>query len=87
MKDKDENNDLGRDNFLKEDRSNRMLKRRDLENYLFDKELLRNYCDANSIDFKENEYDALIKDINNMDLKPIQPKLKTFISYTDNIEN
>jgi len=86
LKDKDENNDLGRDNFLKEDRSNRMLKRRDLENYLFDKELLRNYCDANSIDFKENEYDALIKDINNMDLKPIQPKLKIFISYTDNIE-
>jgi hypothetical protein len=41
----------------------------------------------NTIVFKESEYDNLIKDVNNMDIKPIQPKIKTLINYKDNIEN
>jgi hypothetical protein len=87
LKDKDVNSESNREDFLKEDPSNRMLKRRDIENYLFDKEVLKKYCDENTIVFKESEYDNLIKDVNNMDIKPIQPKIKTLINYKDNIEN
>ncbi|MYE38132.1 MAG: AAA family ATPase [Candidatus Spechtbacteria bacterium SB0662_bin_43] len=47
------------------------LTRREFENYLFDKEILRKYCDEQGKTFRENEYDDLVKDIKNDDVKKI----------------
>lgn len=47
----------------------RLLKRWEIENYLFDKEVLRAYCDANGKTFDEASYDQHIKDIMNEDVK------------------
>ncbi|WPM80988.1 AAA family ATPase [Brucella pseudintermedia] len=47
----------------------RLLRRWEIENYLFDKEVLRAYCDANGKTFDEASYDQHISDIVNDDVK------------------
>lgn len=47
----------------------RLLKRWEIENYLFDKEVLRAYCAANGKAFDEESYDKYITDIVNEDVK------------------
>lgn len=47
----------------------RLLKRWEIENYLFDKEVLRAYSDANGKTFDEASYDQHINDIVNEDVK------------------
>ncbi|MFA6076867.1 MAG: ATP-binding protein [Candidatus Paceibacterota bacterium] len=41
----------------------RKLVRREFENYLFDKQLLKKYCEKNGKEFKESEYDSLVVNI------------------------
>lgn len=41
----------------------RKLVRREFENYLYDKELLKRYCEKNGKEFKESEYNSLITNI------------------------
>jgi predicted ATP-dependent endonuclease of OLD family len=41
----------------------RKLIRREFENYLYDKQLLKKYCEKNSKEFKEAEYDSLVANI------------------------
>lgn len=45
------------------------LVRREFENYLYDKELLKKYCTENGKGFNETEFDNLVKDIVNDDVK------------------
>ena len=59
-----------REEFLRSNKQNRMLKRREIENYLFDKDLLEKYCQKNGLEFNEEEYLKLVSDINEEDLKP-----------------
>lgn len=59
-----------RHKFLKASANNRMLKRREIENYLFDKDLLDKYRQKNGLEFNEEEYLKLVSDINEEDLKP-----------------
>lgn len=66
-----------RTDFLRKSKSNRMLKRREIENYLFDKELLKLYCLKNRFEFNEEKYDSLISDLNEDDLKPLFTDLLT----------
>jgi len=53
----------------------RKLVRREFENYLFDKELLKKYCIKNGKDFKETEFDFLVNDIVNNDVKAVMTDL------------
>jgi len=47
----------------------RKLVRKEFENYLFDKVLLRKYCETNGKNFNETEFDNLVKDIVNDEVK------------------
>ena len=70
---------IDKDDDLEETRKGkvgvRRLSRREFENYLFDKELLRKYCEENEETFKEAEFDKLVKDIVDDDVKKESPRL------------
>lgn len=76
LKDRDSLTDTERDSFLKSNLMNRMLNRREIENYLFDKETLKNFCAQKSLSFDEAKYDAKVTDVNQQDLKPIQQDIQ-----------
>lgn len=50
----------------------RKLARREFENYLYDKEILKLYCQKIQKEFNESEYDKLVKNIINDDVKNIE---------------
>lgn len=64
---------IDRDDDLEETKQGKTiikkLVRREFENYLFDKELLKKYCIKNGKEFNETEYDNLVKDIVNDDVE------------------
>lgn len=72
LKDRDEKTDEERNDFLSLSTNNKMLQRREIENYLFDKEVLKSYALSKSITFDENKYDSVVNDISTQDLKTIQ---------------
>ncbi len=76
LRDRDVNSDADRNAFLTADPSNRMLLRREIENYLFDKEVLEAFCISSGATFDEARYDAAVTDIVNQDLKPIQQQIQ-----------
>ena len=82
LKDRDTLSDEQRDQFLGEDFSNKMLKRHEIENYLFDKEILKKYCASYSTTFDEARYDSKVTDINLQDLKPVQDDIKVSCGAT-----
>ena len=55
--------------FLKKEKSNRMLVRKELENYLLDSEILQKYCSNQGLEFNKEAYDLIIKDIQEDDVK------------------
>jgi len=65
--------------------SHRMLKRFELENYLYDKEVLKKYCDKNSLDFDEAAYDNKVTDICNQNLKDLTGIIKSCCNLTTSI--
>lgn len=69
LKDRDDASNAQRDAFLAVSQHNRMLTRREVENYLFDEEVLRNYCLGNNVEFDEARYRATVNDVRNQDLK------------------
>ncbi|MEG5031614.1 AAA family ATPase [Microcoleus sp. AT3-D2] len=56
--------------------NHRVLKRWEIENYLYDKEVLVKYCEENKLKFSENEYDLLVTDIDNQNLKDVTGSIK-----------
>jgi predicted ATPase len=86
LKDKDSLNDQAREVFIKENKSHKMLKRREVENYLFDKEILKKFCLAKSKEFDEVGYDSLITDIKCQKLKSAQKKIEVFCNSSESIE-
>ena len=56
----------------------RILKRWELENYLFDKEILSRYCGAEGLMFSEADYDNFVKDIDNQNVKDEINRIKNF---------
>lgn len=87
LKDKDEKTEAEREKFLGADASHRMLKRREIENYLFDKEILQIFCSQNSTNFDENKYKSNVIDINQQDLKPIQQDIQACCGVSGDITN
>jgi predicted ATP-dependent endonuclease of OLD family len=65
--------------------SHRVLKRWELENYLFDKEVLIKYTRENSLTFDEQSYDAKVKDIENQSIKDDIGFIKNMCGITTSI--
>ena len=59
--------------------NHRVLKRFELENYLFDKEILSKYCEATEgLTFDEVAYDNFVEDINNQNVKDKTDYIRNF---------
>ena len=68
-----------RQEYLKNNSTNhRVLKRFEIENYLFDKEVLKEYCAQYRKDFDETAYDAFVTDIENQQVKDEVGRIKNF---------
>jgi hypothetical protein len=65
----------------------RVLKRWEIENYLFDKEVLTVYCKNNNQIFDEAAYDIHITDIVNQDVKSEIGKVKNFCHLKGSINS
>lgn len=65
--------------------NHRVLKRYEIENYLYDKEVLKNYCQDKGLTFDEAAYDAFVTDINNQNLKDETGRIKSFCGITGSI--
>ena len=63
--------------YLKNNEDNhRVLKRWEIENYLYDKDVLKEYCAAERLGFDEASYDKLVTDITDNNLKDQTGKIK-----------
>ena len=58
--------------------SHRVIKRWEIENYLYDKEVLKRYCEINGLIFSESDYDNFVSDIYNQNLKDATGRIKNF---------
>lgn len=85
LKDRDQLTDVERQEFLNADPSRRMLTRHEVENYLFDKEVLRAFCDGRNIEFDEGRYDAAVNDIRAQDLKPVQQIIQAACGFVGTV--
>jgi len=63
----------------------RMMRRWEIENYLFDKEVLKCFCDETRRHFDEVAYDAKITDIENQDVKSLSNFIRNFCGITTSI--
>lgn len=63
----------------------RILKRFELENYLYDKEVLKEYCQKNKLVFNEEKYDEIVNDIDNENLKDKTGAIKSCCGLTISI--
>lgn len=75
-----------RDIYLKNNNKNhRVLIRWEIENYLYDKEILKKYCISNGLTFNEEMYDEFVTDINNQNLKDETGKIKNICGINTSI--
>ena len=65
--------------------NHRVLNRFEIENYLFDKEVLKKYCDMNEKTFDETAYDAFVTDIVNQQVKDNIGHIRNFCSIVGSI--
>lgn len=91
LKDRDmasgrDTNESDRQIYLQNNPDNhRVLKRWEIENYLYDKEVLSNYCDKNGLVFNDQAYDQFVTDIVNQNLKDATGRIKNFCGITSSI--
>ena len=72
-------NESDRQGYLRDNLPHhRVLKRWELENYLFDKEILLRYCQSEGLTFSEADYDNFVIDINNQNVKDEINRIKKF---------
>ena len=68
-----------RQKYLKLNADNhRLLKRWEIENYLYDKDVLKAYCAGEGLSFDELAYDAFVTSINDQNLKDETNRIKNF---------
>ena len=65
----------------------RVLKRFEIENYLYDKTVLKKYCEANGLTFDENSYDALVTDIVNQEVKNETGRIKNICGIITSVNS
>ena len=63
----------------------RVLKRFELENYLFDKEILLKYCESEGLTFNEEAYDNYVTEIDNQNVKDKVMCIKNFCGIKTNV--
>jgi hypothetical protein len=56
--------------------THRVLKRWEIENYLYDREVLQAYCASQKLDFNEAAYASVVNDIDNDELKAQGTRIK-----------
>lgn len=66
-------------------KNHRVLKRWEIENYLYDKEVLISYCANNQLEFNEKDYDLFVNDIINQNLKDETGRIKNICSIKTSI--
>ena len=77
-----------RDAYLENNLKNhRVLRRLELENYLFDKEILQQYCADKKKNFQESDYDKFIIDIYNQNVKDEVGRIKNFCNIKTSINS
>lgn len=86
LKDRDEKTDTERQSFLASSPANRMFIRREIENYIFDKEVLQNYADIKELNFDLAKYEAVVTDVKNQDLKLVQQKIQHSVTTKGNVD-
>jgi ABC-type Mn2+/Zn2+ transport system ATPase subunit len=75
-----------RQNYLQQhEDAHRILRRREIENYLYDKEVLSRFCDINGLKFEEQTYDTVVTNIENDNLKDKTGEIKNICGYKANI--
>ena len=80
------NDENDRQVYLQNNPANhRVLKRWEIENYLYDKEVLKSYCTSNSLNFDEAEYDKYVTDIDNQNLKDETGRIKNYCGINSSI--
>lgn len=78
--------DEDRKNYLANNPSNhRVLNRFEIENYLYDKEVLKKYCQQENLSFNEEEYDNLVSDIRQQQVKDRTGKIKSICGIDKNL--
>lgn len=63
----------------------RIMKRWEIENYLYDKEILKIYCDKNGLSFNEAEYDKFVTNIIDQNIKDETNRIRNFCGITTSI--
>ncbi|MBQ2386072.1 MAG: AAA family ATPase [Bacteroidales bacterium] len=82
------NNEEDRLQYLELNPQNhRVIKRWELENYLYDKEVLSKYCSKKGLEFSESDYDAYVTDIYNQHVKDATGRIKNFCNLTTSINS
>lgn len=67
--------------------SHRVLGRWEIENYLYDKAVLSKYCSSAGLLFNEQEYDNVVTDVVNQNLKDETGKIKNICGITTSINS
>lgn len=73
------------DYLLNNSSNHRVLKRWEIENYIYDKEVLKKYCEHNSLDFDEDGYNLFVTNINDQNLKDQTGRIKNFCGIKTSI--
>lgn len=82
------NTENDRQVYLQNNPSNhRVLKRWEIENYLFDKEILIKYCTQNGLTFDESAYDNFVTDIDNQNLKDEISRIRNYCGITTSLNS
>ncbi|WP_337184238.1 AAA family ATPase [Shinella sp.] len=63
----------------------RVLRRWEIENYLYDKEVLKDYCNCENLPFDESAYDDLVTDIVNQNLKDVTGRIKSICGIVGSV--
>jgi AAA15 family ATPase/GTPase len=72
--------------YLKTNSENhRVLKRWEIENYLYDKDVLKAYCAQEGLRFDEEAYDAFVTNINDQNLKDDTQRIKNICGIKGSI--
>jgi predicted ATP-binding protein involved in virulence len=80
------NNENDRQVYLQNNPQNfRIMKRWEIENYLYDKEVLITYCNKNGLAFDEAEYDKFVTNITDQNLKDETGRIKNYCGITTSI--
>lgn len=65
--------------------NHRVLKRWEIENYLYDKEVLKSYCAGNELNFNEVEYDKFVTNIDDQKIKDDTGRIKNYCGINTSI--